>query len=105
MGILALKTEMCGSRSTRKLSCPTCSKWIGMIDEQARPLSVIHSRVRCAASNDLLSEKNQAVTFPDNRVYGINHVRKNIARNGGKFLPNHQSETFDESEMRRIFFL
>lgn len=105
MGLRALKTDMCSRTTTRKPGCPVCCKWIRMIDDVARPLSVTHSKVRCCGSNELVSESNQAVVFPDHRVYGLRHVRKVMARNGGKFVGLSQTEAFDPSQMRRVFFL
>ena len=82
-----------------------CSKWMKMIDDKAKPLSVTQSTVRCAGSNELLSEKNQAVMFPDNRVYGLSHVQKNMARNSGKFITLSVGMAFEHTEMKKVYFL
>lgn len=105
IGIRVLKTEMCFLRKNKVCACPVCSKWILLIGEETRFLSRSQSRIRCASSNDIIGEKNEAVIFPDNRIYGINYVKKNILRNNGKFVPENQKMVFDESDSMKVFFL
>ena len=105
MGIKILKTELCNFKKSRCLDCPVCSKWIFILAEDVKPCAKNQSKIRCTDSNEILGEKNEAIIFPNNKVYGINYVKKNVETNGGTFIPRNQKNAFDEKDMMKVYFL
>jgi len=106
-GLSVLKTPHCYKkrREDRNPDCPVCND---LLNQLAKPLPVAHcshSKLVCYITGKPLNENNPPLALPNGNVYGELALRQMATENDGKVVCARTNETFNFSDLSKVFVM
>ncbi|ORX98890.1 hypothetical protein K493DRAFT_329233 [Basidiobolus meristosporus CBS 931.73] len=103
-GLSALKTPMCYQHENRNINCPVCAPDTLGVLAQKLPLSHhVNSTIVCRISGEIMNENNPPMMLPNGYVYSFNALKDMAAKNQGKVKCPRTNDTYEFSELKKLF--
>ncbi|KAK9722802.1 GID complex subunit containing RING finger motif [Basidiobolus ranarum] len=103
-GLSALKTPMCYQPENRNINCPVCApETLGVLAEKLPLSHHVNSTIVCRISGDIMNENNPPMALPNGYVYSFNALKEAAAKNQGKIKCPRTNDTFEFSELKKVF--